>query len=254
MKREHEALISSPVFEGIRPKEIETLLDSLRAYEKPFKKGEIICEAGAKMDVFPVVLKGRVRASLVQGSRRQVVAWFSRGESFAEAVPVSLKNSPVEIQAIEDSLILFIPSASLTGLLSASGYRLHANLMMEMSKKVAGLSEKLSLLTEARLSDRVLRYLATLPQNEDGSITLPLKYTELAEYLGVNKTSLSRTMHIMEDEGQIIMKGRTICVLQDESEKPQTVTNPLFVSGEFNTTGLNTESDNNEGSQQPDED
>lgn len=218
MKKEHEALIASPVFEGINPREIDSLLDNLHATEKLFAKGEIIYSAGEAIDSFPIVLSGRVRASLAQGSKRQVVAWFNEGDSFAEAVPVSLKQSPVEIEAIEESLILFIPSASLTGLMSSSGYRLHANLMMEMSKKVAGLSEKLSLLTESRLSDRVLRYLNTLPKDEENAVYLPLKYNELAEYLGVNKTSLSRTMHAIEDEGLIHMKGRKIFLFEVAGE------------------------------------
>lgn len=219
MKREHEALIDSPVFEGISPREIDALLVNLHAEEKPFKKGEIIFQAGAPIDSFPVVLKGRVRASIVQGTRKQVVAWFERGDSFAEAVPVSLKHSPVEIEAAEDCLILFIPSTSLTGLMSAAGYRLHTNLMMEMSKKVAGLSAKLGLLSESRLSDRVLMYLGKLPVREDGTVYLPLRYNELAEYLNVNKTSLSRTMHALEDEGLIEMDGRTIRVLRKKSEE-----------------------------------
>ena len=214
MKREHEALLASPVFEGISPREIDSLLDNLNATEKEFVRGEVIYGTGEAIDSFPVVLSGRVRASLVQNSRKQVVEWFDPGDSFAEAVPVSLKQSPVEIEAVEDSRILFIPSASLTGLMSASGYRLHANLMMEMSKKVAGLSKKLSLVSEARLSDRVLRYLDALPKEEGNVVRLPLKRKELAEYLNVNKASLSRTMHVMEDEGLIHMEGRTITILK----------------------------------------
>ena len=217
MSKKYESLSKSPVFEGILPGAIEPLLRDLGTREQAYAKGDVICKVGASLDAFPVVLEGRVRASLVRGQKRQAIAWFEPGDSFAEAVPVSLKRSPVEIAATKKTTVLFIPAEALKRQLSADGYRLNANLMLEMSKKVSGLSEKLGLLGETKLSDRVLRYLDTLPTSDDGWITIPLKYNELAEYLGVNNTSLSRTMHAMEDEGLLKMDGRKIFLLDAAS-------------------------------------
>ncbi|WP_421572364.1 Crp/Fnr family transcriptional regulator [Slackia exigua] len=217
MRKGHEALAGAPAFEGIAPENVDALLDDLGAYEKRYSKGETIRNPGDEMNCFPLVLSGGVRATLVQGDRRQIVAWFGEGETFAEAVPVSLGRCPVEISAVEDALVLFIPAAALR--LHADkpdAARLSVNLMQSMSQKVAGLSAKLGLMSEPRAADRIMGYLRTLPKRADGTVLLPLKYKELAEYLGLNKTSLSRAVRTMEDDGFIATDGRVIRILKED--------------------------------------
>ena len=218
MRKGYEALLRSPAFSGIDPGAIGPLLDTLGAFERGYEKGEVIRHPGDKMEAFPIVLAGSVRATLVQGDRRQIVSWFDAGEPFAEAVPTSLGRCPVEIAATRPSRVLFIPASALSSCKDPEALMLRSNLMVSMSQKVAGLSSKLGLLSEPRLADRVLGYVRTLPSRPDGTVLLPLKYKELAEYLGVNKASLSRTIRVMEDEGIIEAKGRVIKVLREGDE------------------------------------
>lgn len=218
MPPSHHVLLTSPVFQGVEPTSIEGLLRGVKAYEQRYRKGELVFSQGEELDAFPVILKGRVRASLPQSGGLQVVSWFEAGMSFAEAVPVSLHRTPVDATCMTETLILFIPADALNRSTNPYAYRLQSNLMTEMSKKIAELNSKISLLSEQKLSERILTYLATLPVREDGWVDLPLKYTELAGYLSVNKTSLSRTLHQMEDAGDILMDGRSIKVLRGQAD------------------------------------
>ena len=44
-------------------------------------------------------------------------------------------------------------------------------------------------------------YLESLPRRKDGSVKIPFNKTALAEFMGVNRSALSREMGRMEDEG-----------------------------------------------------
>lgn len=217
-------LAASPVFAGIPEKEIEALLVAVGAYERPYGADEVIRSVGDELKSYPVVLEGVVQAALPRDGALQIVARFGPGDSFAEAVPTSLKRSPVQITALDQCRILMIPAANLTTSGSPWAAQLVANLMGEMSKKIEGLSKKLRLLGEPKLRRRLLMYLADLPVDEDGWVTLPFKYRELAEFLGVTKASFSRELQRMQEEGilQADRRARRMLVLKplDEEGRP----------------------------------
>lgn len=228
-RKQYAVLKDSPAFRGIPQEDVEGLLADLGAFERSYGKDFIIFHVGDTLDYFPVLLSGQVKAELVQGDRKQLVSVFNEGESFAEAVPVSLGACPVEVTALTKVLVLCIPADDLQENLDVNARRLHANLMTEMSKKIASLSAKLSLLGEPKLSDRILKYLRALPEEADGSVRVPMKYTELAGYLGVNKASLSRCLRSMEDDGQIVMNKHNITILQSASDVAANVPGVLNV-------------------------
>lgn len=217
-------LRSSPVFAGIPSGEIETLLDAVGAYLRLYDDGAIIRAVGEELKGYPVLLEGAVQAALPRDGSLQIVSRFGAGDSFAEAVPTTLKRSPVQITTLERCRILMIPAANLTASGNPWAAQLVANLMGEMSKKIEGLSKKLRLLGEPKLRRRLLMYLADLPVDEDGWVSLPFKYRELAEYLGVTKASFSRELQRMQEEGilQADRRTRRMLVLKplDEEGRP----------------------------------
>ena len=56
-------------------------------------------------------------------------------------------------------------------------------------------------------------YMKSLTPDENGVITLPYNKTELAQFLGVNRSSLSRELNQICDSGLIEMKKNKIKIL-----------------------------------------
>ena len=195
---------------------LEGLLETVDAHEELFDPDQIICAVGDELKEYPVLVTGLVQAALPRNGSLQIVEHFHPGDSFAEAVPTSIKRSPVQITALKTCRIIMIPAKSLVQANDPLIARLSFNLMGEMSKKIGGLSRKLQLLGEPKLRKRLLMYLADLPVDDDGWITLPFKYRELAEYLSVTKASFSRELHRMQDDGVIVADrtARRILVLK----------------------------------------
>lgn len=215
------ALDASPVFKGIPSDEGETLLNAVGAYLRVFEADAVIRAVGDELKGYPVVLEGSVQAALPRDGSLQIVSRFGPGDSFAEAVPTTLQRSPVQITALERCLILMIPAANLTASGNPWAAQLVSNLMGEMSKKIEGLSKKLRLLGEPKLRRRLLMYLADLQVEEDGWVSLPFKYRELAEYLGVTKASFSRELQRMQEEGilRADRRSRRMLVLKPLDEE-----------------------------------
>lgn len=205
-------LAASPVFAGIDAERIAPLLDELCAQRRTYADGDFVRRQGEKLDKYPIVLQGAVEANLPQGGKPQIVGRFGPGESFAEAVPTTLKVCPVEIRAIGETHLLFIPAASLLSTRNIDGIVVRANVMAEMSNKIADLSLKLTLLAEPSLRRRILMYLRQLDADDEGVVTLRFNRRELASYLGVNEKSLLRELKRMASDGVLDVRGKRIRV------------------------------------------
>ncbi len=203
-------LRNSPVFNEIPVHERDELLDELNARVRVLEKGRMLCRAGESLDFFPVVLEGRVQASMPQGGCDREVSTFGPGESFAEAVPHTLKHSPVNIRALERTRLLCIPASGLDKSSNPYVYVLRENLSNEMSKKIGKLTQTLSVVGEPRLRDRVLAHLRTLPTDSQGWMEIQHSRSAWAAYLRVAEKSLIRELSALQQEGVIEVDGHRI--------------------------------------------
>ena len=196
------SLHSSAVFEGIPVKDLRDLLREIDARVVELSEGQLLRRAGDRMDFYPVVVSGIVQASMPQGGQDRPVAQFGSGESFAEAVPATLKHTPVNIRALEPTSILCIPAKQLESCTSPHAFLLRENL-----------SQTLSVVGEPRLSDRIMAHLRTLPQDADGRVEVPMNRQEWATYLRAADKSLIRELSTLQKEGVLEVDGRFIRVL-----------------------------------------
>lgn len=83
--------------------------------------------------------------------------------------------------------------------------------------RVIFLNKKITSLSGYTASSRLSLYLEENAKTENGVciVTLPCSLTEFAEYLGVGRASLYRTLDAMEADGFISRKGRTIHILKE---------------------------------------
>ena len=69
------------------------------------------------------------------------------------------------------------------------------------------MNQKVRILSQKGLRDRILFYLDTLPKDKNGFVKIPFTRTALAEYLGVNRSALSREIGRMQNENLLIVDG-----------------------------------------------
>lgn len=206
------------VFEGFSPRDRMHLYGALGGRMMRYRKGETVCAEGEKLDCFGVVLEGAVEAGFSGEGYYQMISRFEEGETFAEAVAVLEGASPVEIRAVEDSEVMLLSAGKMIGADADARVRaFEVNFMRSMAAKMLKLNLRLRTLRDPQLQRRVLCYLERLPRTGEGTVTLPFSRTELADYLGVQRTSLSRALHAMEAEGIVELDGRNIKLLENRS-------------------------------------
>lgn len=209
-------LAASPAFRGVASSRVQEVLAELGCTIRNYAEQDFIAHARDALRAYPVLIAGVVEARLPKIGGYTIVGRFVSGDSFAEAVPTTLKSSPVDIVCIEPSCVVFIPAARLEENDSNDCLRVRANLLAEMSKKISELSYKLTLFAEPRLRNRLLMFLQTQDTDGTGEVTLKYNRKELASYLGINDKALSRELRRLQDEGVLAVDGRHIRILDGE--------------------------------------
>jgi CRP-like cAMP-binding protein len=204
------------LFDGIEDEQIPDAIKLLNGQIKKIRKDSFIVKLGGKMTSAGLLLKGKVESSFQNENFDQITMHtFSDGYLFGEALVINgAKNSPVQVRAVEDSIILFIDLEMIYTVADSSPIRtiLAENLIKSLAKKNLILNQKVRILSQKSLRDRIYIYLASLPKNKSGYVKIPFTQTALAEYLGVNRSALSRELGRMQNEGVLKVVGRRIKV------------------------------------------
>lgn len=175
------------------------------------------CSVLCKSRAAGLLLKGRIESSFQNENFDQITMHsFGGGYLFGEALVINnAKNSPVQVRAVEDCIVLFIDLKVIyhSDIQSPLRVILTENLIKSLARKNLILNQKVRILSRKSLRERILFYLGTLPKDKNGWVKIPFNKTVLAEYLGVNRSALSRELGRMQDEEILISDGRKMKTL-----------------------------------------
>lgn len=209
-----ETIINCPLFNGIGKKNLEEAVSLLKGRIKEFPKGHTFTHYEDRISAAGIVLSGCVEGTFLnEGFDEVSMNRFSKGMMFGEALACIEKNrSPMEIKAVEDTVVLFVALKEIycNPANSPLQFVLAKNLIESLAEKNQFLNMKVRLFSQKSLRDRILMYLSTLPKNKDGYSVLPFNKTELASFLCVNRSALSRELGRLQDEKLILISGRNI--------------------------------------------
>ena len=201
------------LFDGIEDEQLTDAIKLLNGHIKKVIKDDYIVQLGGTIQYAGLLLKGKIESSFQNENFDQITMHtFTGGYLFGEGLVINhAKNSPVQVRAVEDSVVLFIDLEMIYAAADNSPIRniLARNLIKSLAKKNLILNQKVRILSQKSLRDRIFIYLRTLPKDKDGYVKIPFTQTALAEYLGVNRSALSRELRRMQNEGLLIVnKGK----------------------------------------------
>lgn len=201
------------LFDGIEDEQLTDAIKLLNGRIKKVVKDDYVVQLGGTIQYAGLLLKGKIESSFQNENFDQITMHtFTGGYLFGEGLVINhAKNSPVQVRAVEDSVVLFIDLEMIYAAADKSSIRniLARNLIKSLAKKNLILNQKVRILSQKSLRDRIFIYLRTLPNDKDGYVKIPFTQTALAEYLGVNRSALSRELGRMQNEGLLIVnKGK----------------------------------------------
>ena len=87
------------------------------------------------------------------------------------------------------------------------------NLLKVFYQKIKEFNNRIEILTNKTIRDKLLAYFNIMSRNNNRIIYLPFSYSDLAYYLAINRSAMTREMKLLKEEGLIEVKGRKIKLL-----------------------------------------
>jgi len=210
---------SNQLFQGVTQQEFKHVMSCIRAYEKSYAKNSYIIMQGDKVTSFGMVTEGSVDVikENIYGTRR-LIATIEKDMIFAESLAASgLDESPISAVAREDCKVLFIPIDRLLVMCATSctfHNRLITNMVRMLAVKNLILNQKLDYLTSRTTRERIAKYFIDTANREGKTqIKIPYNRNQLAEYLGVDRSVLSRELSKLKTEGILDFEKNTFRIM-----------------------------------------
>ena len=196
------------LFQGMTEDEISQCLALLHATEKSYKKGSIILHAGDITDRMGMVLSGSVtvESNDVCGNCT-ILSHVGPGQYFAETYALLPDEVMlVDVKANEDCKILFVYTGHILGSLPTATWKekLVKNLLCISARKNLTLSGRSFHTSPKSARGRLLSYLNTVSlQKHSTEFDIPFDRQQLADYLNLERTNMSKELTRMQKDGII---------------------------------------------------
>ena len=200
-------LFLCPICMNIPVDEREKFLDEINFKTMLFKKREWIAQQGDTVNALYILLKGSVKTEMISNSGTVMnIEIIHAPNLLAPAFLFAANNRfPVDVIALEDCEIILILRDSIIKQFTCNEAFLQG-FMKFNSNRVRFLSERLKLLSTKTIKGKLAQYL--LARTNNMQFILDRNQSELAEYFGVTRPSLSRSLSEMIDEGIISLKRK----------------------------------------------
>lgn len=202
-----ETVKECTIFKNFSIDEIIEIFSVISFYEKDYKKNDIILAENTKVEYFGIITNGKIALSNFEYfGNRNILNVFEKGDSFAEAL-VSLEiQIPHEVISLTDSSIVWIEYKSLSK--SLYYQKILNNLLNIISTKNLILNKKLQILSKRTTREKILEYLSNQKKalSLDSNFEINLNRNEMADYLALDRSNLSRELGKLKKEGIIDFK------------------------------------------------
>ena len=209
-------------FQGFSQAEMVTALNCLQGQVVSHHKRETLFHAGKIVHAIGILLEGRVYLGKnnVHGER-QIFAELSAGDLFGENCLWEKDSTNLfEAEAVTSCVVLYIERDKILHPEKTTCHlrqRIIENLFHLLLSNNQSLYQKIDLTAQKNLREQILYYLE-LPgrKNNASHFCIPFSRQELAEYLGVDRSALSRELARMKTDHLIDYKKNAFTLLSAE--------------------------------------
>ena len=198
-------MLQIDLFENVSNNEVLELLKCIGIKTKVFRRNAFILKAGSKIDYLAVILGGNAVMSKTDSFGKQtVIEELKMNDIFGHnIVCCGLDKSPVDVIAENECEVLFLPFEKVvTPCEKLCPYHLQLikNVMKMISKRNSLLNDKIDIIGQKTTRDKILALLETY-RNGQKVFSIPYSREEMAKFLCVDRSAMSRELCRLRDEG-----------------------------------------------------
>ncbi|MEA5126683.1 MAG: Crp/Fnr family transcriptional regulator [Proteiniphilum sp.] len=205
---------SCPLFFRLSEEEIDKILERSVSEVREVNKGNYVVRQGDPVQFLYLLMDGLVRTEMVTKEGNVLeIEFIEPVRPLAPAFLVAAENRyPVDAITAEKSIFYIIPK-SMWMKEMMQNETLMTNFMKVSSNMTVFLSKKVQMMSIKSLKGKLSLYILENTTLQHDSFILRRTQTQLAEYFGVQRPSLARTLGEMIREGMISLYKRELKVL-----------------------------------------
>lgn len=202
-------LMKLPIFYNLKKDEIINILKFFNYSKEDFEKNNFIFEIGKPISKIGIILSGEINIIKEDfWGNRNILNKFKSGEIFGEVFALA-KVSPnnILVETSQNSKILFLDLTNFS-IDNENNFneilKFLSNIFKISLKKNILFTEKLEHITKKTIREKIISYLSTEAlKNRSNSFFIKFDRQELADYLFVERSALSRELSSMKKDGLI---------------------------------------------------
>jgi CRP-like cAMP-binding protein len=201
------------LFAGIRETDIATLCAAVGVSERRYPRGAALVHQGESVRRAGILIEGMLRDEKYHmDGGMQITRTYSRGATInLEALTSTLRTSPTVVIASTPARVIWMRFDALLHCEAASPTvrkALTANVMRILADESIKLMYRSDILSKRTVRERVLTYLSILRERRDSeSVDIGMTQKEFANFLCVDRSSLSEELNRLRREGRISFRG-----------------------------------------------
>ena len=208
MEKYIEKLLDVELFKGLTASQMPKVLHCLGGGLKSYDKNKFIYFEGCDTPDAGIVLEGHIQiVSSDSLGNRLILEEFGAKDFFTyNLTGLNPAYTPLNVVTLVPCVILFFDCDHILNAPSSCLYHrnLADNLLKIMTNKTASLNQKINVLSKRTIREKILAFLTTEAcRNGSRKVTLNFNRQELADYLCVDRSALSRELSKLKNEGYL---------------------------------------------------
>ncbi len=199
--------VNSPLFADINPEERVAMLGCIGYHISTYQKGEVVAFENENIKHVGVVLSGAVDMIKedLWGNKTMLVR-AGKDDLFGETFACGEDNlSVVTFMVSQDARILFLPFNRVMHSCTMAcrfHHQLIENMVHIIANKNRDLMRKVEVVSKRSIREKILAFLSIQAQTQKSRyFQIPLGRLELADYLCVDRSALTRELAKMKEDG-----------------------------------------------------
>lgn len=201
-----ENISNNRLFKNLSAEDLAYALRFFDAKELVLKKGTFFKRVGETAPRFGLVLSGSLQVYMDEpDGGRLVMASLGPGAVFGQAMAYLGKEEPVYIVATAESRVLTMSTGRVCSVSKdPRDAEISARFTAMLAETTLSMNRRIQVLSKLTIREKLLAFFAEVPGFSEGkTVELTLNREDMAAYLGVNRSALSRELSCLKKEGKI---------------------------------------------------
>lgn len=203
------------LFENITEKEKENILQRLDAMTFSYKKKQSLLPLG---EVIGIVISGKLKIVKTDYEGNTFLIEELEEKDIFDTISFPISSGEYDIITNDETKVILISFDEITNdyvTFSKAYNKFLKNLIKIMAKKISDRNNRIEILSSKTIRNKILLYLRTFRTFNSNYVELPFNFTELANYLAIDRSAMNRELKKLKDDGLIEIKGKRIKLLFD---------------------------------------